>query len=140
MELWNHTGQAYIQFILLTSIPFPYSVLSNLHCFIPKTLYCQTSIPTLSNLHPYTVKLPFLFCQTSIPILSILHSHTVKPPFPYSQTPILDIQVELALGAFPYGKWTTIFEQLNAVVNGPAPNLPETDRYSPELREFAAAW
>ncbi|CAI8054304.1 Dual specificity mitogen-activated protein kinase kinase 2 (Fragment), partial [Geodia barretti] len=48
--------------------------------------------------------------------------------------------VELALGSFPYGKWTTIFEQLNAVVNGPAPNLPENDRYSPELREFGAAW
>ena len=52
----------------------------------------------------------------------------------------VSIQVELALGAFPYGKWTTIFEQLNAVVNGPAPELPEKERHSAELREFAAAW
>lgn len=47
--------------------------------------------------------------------------------------------VELALGTFPYGKWTTIFEQLNAVVNGPPPQLPDNGRYSKELREFAAA-
>lgn len=47
--------------------------------------------------------------------------------------------VELALGTFPYGKWTTIFEQLSAVVNGPAPRLPEGGRYSDELREFVAA-
>ena len=61
---------------------------------------------------------------------------------PYSILPYIHshVQVELALGTFPYGKWTTIFEQLNAVVNGPAPKLPESDRYSSELREFAAAW
>lgn len=47
--------------------------------------------------------------------------------------------VELALGTFPYGKWTTIFEQLNAVVNGPPPELPDDGRFSSELREFAAA-
>ena len=50
------------------------------------------------------------------------------------------IKMEVTLGTFPYGKWTTIFEQLNAVVNGPAPRLPCDGRFSDELREFAAAW
>ena len=50
------------------------------------------------------------------------------------------MQLELALGTFPYGKWTTIFEQLNAVVNGPPPKLPDDGRYSQELIEFAGAW
>ena len=50
------------------------------------------------------------------------------------------LQVELALGSFPYGKWNTIFEQLNAVVNGPPPELPDDGRYSSDLIEFAAAW
>ncbi len=47
--------------------------------------------------------------------------------------------MELALGAFPYNKWNTIFDQLSAVVSGPAPSLPE-EKYSVELREFTAAW
>ena len=50
------------------------------------------------------------------------------------------MQLELTLGTFPYGKWTTIFEQLNAVVNGPPPKLPDDGRYSQELIEFAGAW
>ena len=49
-------------------------------------------------------------------------------------------QLELALGSFPYGKWSTIFEQLNAVVNGPPPKLPVDGRYSKEIQEFASAW
>ena len=49
-------------------------------------------------------------------------------------------QLELCLGAFPYGRWTTIFEQLNAVVNGPPPRLPDDGRFSLELQEFSAAW
>ena len=53
---------------------------------------------------------------------------------------LLYVQLELTLGAFPYGKWTTIFEQLNAVVNGPPPKLPDDGRYSRELQDFAAAW
>lgn len=47
--------------------------------------------------------------------------------------------LELALGSFPYGKWSTIFEQLNAVVNGPPPKLPVDGRYSKEIQEFASA-
>jgi len=47
--------------------------------------------------------------------------------------------LELTLGTFPYGKWSTIFEQLNAVVNGPPPKLPDDGRHSQELREFAGA-
>ena len=50
------------------------------------------------------------------------------------------LQLELALGAFPYGRWTTIFEQLNAVVNGPPPKLPNDGRYSKEIQDFAGAW
>ena len=52
----------------------------------------------------------------------------------------LSTQLELALGSFPYGKWTTIFDQLNAVVNGEPPRLPEDGRFSKELHDFAAAW
>ena len=48
--------------------------------------------------------------------------------------------MELALGCFPYGKWATIFEQLNAVVNGPPPKLPEDGRFSKMMQEFANAW
>lgn len=44
------------------------------------------------------------------------------------------------MGAFPYGKWSTIFEQLNAVVSGPAPQLPADSPHSQELRDFVAAW
>ena len=47
--------------------------------------------------------------------------------------------MELALGEFPYKKWTNIFEQLNAVVNGEPPRLPK-DRFSPELQDFVAKW
>ncbi|KAL5474000.1 hypothetical protein EMCRGX_G028570 [Ephydatia muelleri] len=47
--------------------------------------------------------------------------------------------LELALGSFPYGKWTTIFDQLNAVVNGPPPRLPSNERFSNELLDFSAA-
>lgn len=47
--------------------------------------------------------------------------------------------LELCLGTFPYGKWATIFEQLNAVVNGPPPLLPDTGKFSPELVDFSAA-
>jgi len=48
--------------------------------------------------------------------------------------------LELAIGTFPYDKWATVFEQLNAVVNGPPPKLPDNDRYSNELQEFSTAW
>lgn len=41
---------------------------------------------------------------------------------------------------FPYGKWKTIFEQLNAVVSGDPPVLPDDGRYSADLREFTSAW
>ena len=44
------------------------------------------------------------------------------------------------MGAFPYGKWSTIFEQLNAVVSGPAPQLPADSPHSQELRNFVASW
>jgi len=47
--------------------------------------------------------------------------------------------MELALGEFPYKKWSNIFEQLNAVVNGEPPRLPQ-DRYSQELQDFVARW
>jgi len=47
--------------------------------------------------------------------------------------------MELALGEFPYKKWSNIFEQLNAVVNGEPPRLPN-DRFSPELQDFVARW
>ncbi|XP_064406210.1 dual specificity mitogen-activated protein kinase kinase 6-like [Halichondria panicea] len=47
--------------------------------------------------------------------------------------------LELALGKFPYSKWATIFEQLNAVVNGPPPKLPSDGQYSADLLEFSAA-
>ena len=50
------------------------------------------------------------------------------------------LQWELAIGTFPYGKWATIFELLNAVVNGPPPKLPDNGRYSNELQEFSTAW
>lgn len=46
---------------------------------------------------------------------------------------------ELALGTFPYGRWNTIFEQLNAVVNGPPPQLPDDGRFSKELQEMCSA-
>ena len=59
--------------------------------------------------------------------------------FPLSLSPPPP-QLELALGSFPYGKWSTIFEQLNAVVNGPPPKLPDDGRYSKEFQEFAGAW
>lgn len=49
-------------------------------------------------------------------------------------------QVELALGSFPYGKWKTIFDQLNAVVSGPPPTIPEDGRFSPMMVEFVAKW
>lgn len=48
--------------------------------------------------------------------------------------------MEVAVGAFPYGKWSTIFEQLNAVVSGPAPQLPANTPHSHALRDFIAAW
>lgn len=47
--------------------------------------------------------------------------------------------LELALGAFPYDKWSSIFDQLSAVVSGPAPGLPNDPEYSKELREFTSA-
>ena len=48
--------------------------------------------------------------------------------------------MELCLGSFPYGRWNTIFEQLNAVVNGPPPRLPSGNRFSTELQVFTEAW
>ncbi|XP_041379520.1 dual specificity mitogen-activated protein kinase kinase 4-like [Gigantopelta aegis] len=47
--------------------------------------------------------------------------------------------VELAQGSFPYSKWNTIFDQLNAVVSGPPPVLP-ADTFSEPLQQFTAAW
>ncbi len=67
-----------------------------------------------------------------------VHVHVCACVFMLS--PYLHRQLELILGTFPYGKWSTIFEQLNAVVNGPAPKLPNDGRFSQELQEFSAAW
>lgn len=47
--------------------------------------------------------------------------------------------MELAQGSFPYSKWNTIFDQLNAVVSGPPPVLP-ADTFSEPLQQFTAAW
>ena len=52
----------------------------------------------------------------------------------------LFFQVELAVGSFPYGKWKTIFDQLNAVVSGPPPTLPEDGSFSPALTDFVSKW
>lgn len=46
--------------------------------------------------------------------------------------------MELALGEFPYKKWSNIFEQLNAVVNGEPPRLSR-DKFSKELCDFVAS-
>ena len=100
----------------------------------------------MSHSHNCILKPPLPYLGTLYSHTSVLHLCAPNTLFPLFHTLVLSnlhsfsTQVELALGSFPYGKWTTIFEQLNAVVNGPAPNLPENDRYSPELREFGAAW
>ena len=124
---------------------FPYSILCTLKLQSQMSFLCPIPITVFSNLHSHTsvlyIPIP-LYCQTPV----FIHLCAPKTLFPLFHTLVLSnlhsfsTQVELALGSFPYGKWTTIFEQLNAVVNGPAPNLPENDRYSPELREFGAAW
>lgn len=44
---------------------------------------------------------------------------------------------ELATGKFPY-QWSTLFEQLKAVVHGEPPKLPDAARFSSDFREFVA--
>ncbi|XP_041364574.1 dual specificity mitogen-activated protein kinase kinase 4-like isoform X2 [Gigantopelta aegis] len=44
--------------------------------------------------------------------------------------------MELATGKFPYPKWTSVFEQLTQVVQGPPPKLRPKDRFSPDFHDF----
>ena len=46
---------------------------------------------------------------------------------------------EIAVGEFPYSKWQTIFDQLNEVVNGPAPKLPANKEFSQDFRDLVSA-
>ena len=46
---------------------------------------------------------------------------------------------ELATGKFPYPQWTTIFHQLNLVVNSEPPRL-DTERLSKEFKDFVNTW
>jgi hypothetical protein len=48
--------------------------------------------------------------------------------------------MELALGCFPYGSLANFFQQLQSVVEGPPPKLPEDGRFSKMMQEFASAW
>ncbi|XP_065183073.1 dual specificity mitogen-activated protein kinase kinase 6-like [Sycon ciliatum] len=45
--------------------------------------------------------------------------------------------IELALGKFPYPPWKTVFEQLKAVVSGPAPELPDNGTFTDCFIDFA---
>ncbi len=48
-------------------------------------------------------------------------------------------QIEVATGSFPYDKFKTPFHQVNAVVHGPSPALPE-DGFSAEFKDFVHLW
>jgi mitogen-activated protein kinase kinase 4 len=59
--------------------------------------------------------------------------------FPYSIS-----QIELATGKFPYPKWTSVFDQLTAVVMGDPPQLsnddPSRNPFTPEFIDFVNTW
>ena len=74
--------------------------------------------------------------------MSTAQSACTSRPDPkyFTVTFSISLKMEISLGTFPYDKWSTIFEQLNAVVNGPPPKLPDDGRFSERLQEFATAW
>lgn len=71
--------------------------------------------------------------------LNFVTSYNSQFQAPHNPSSI-SLKVEMSLGKFPYGKLSNIFEQLNAVVNGPPPQLPDDGRFSKELQDFATAW
>ena len=51
------------------------------------------------------------------------------------------LQLEMALGRFPYKPWDSVFDQLDQVVNGAAPRLENPDnRWSEDFVSFVAVW
>ncbi|KIH58147.1 kinase domain protein [Ancylostoma duodenale] len=44
--------------------------------------------------------------------------------------------VEIATGNYPYDIWVTPFQQLNQVLNQPAPRLPSDGSFTPECQHF----
>ncbi|XP_046576187.1 dual specificity mitogen-activated protein kinase kinase 4-like isoform X1 [Haliotis rubra] len=44
--------------------------------------------------------------------------------------------MELSTGQFPYPKWTSVFEQLTQVVQGPPPKLRPRERFSDDFHDF----
>lgn len=49
-------------------------------------------------------------------------------------------QMELATGKFPYPKWKSVFDQLQQVVQGSAPRLPNDKTFSDEFVNFINKW
>ena len=50
------------------------------------------------------------------------------------------LQIEIAMGAHPYDRWKTPFEQLKQVVAEPPPTIDPAKGYSSELHDFVANW
>ena len=49
--------------------------------------------------------------------------------------------MELATGRFPYPKWSSVFDQLTQVVQGPAPQLKLSEgRFSEDFVNFLNSW
>ena len=49
------------------------------------------------------------------------------------------IQMEIAIGRFPYDKCESAFRQVQVVVHGDPPRLP-ADKFSSEFCDFIAIW
>jgi hypothetical protein len=49
------------------------------------------------------------------------------------------VQMELATGKFPYGRWKNPFQQLKQVVEDPSPQLPP-GVFSEDFEDFIRKW